>query len=142
MHLRLSSLALFLLATSAMASAQQTAVLDTAAVMPNDQHLDQIAEAGQLAGEIQACELDWEQYYLAYMQSERRRALNEGRTRESPEYQQRIGFIGIFFGATQRRALAEFEGKPCPDSRMPALAERLHAIMDAAEAREGAARGK
>ena len=129
-------IALAALVTVPSVFAQETAI-DTAAVVPDEQHLEYIAEAGRLAGEIQACELDWQQYYLAYMQSERRRAANEGRDPEGEEYQQRIAFIGMFFGANQGQALEQFKDQPCPDKHLPALAERVGSVMEAAQEREG-----
>ncbi|HEX9951996.1 MAG TPA: hypothetical protein VGB53_09530 [Rubricoccaceae bacterium] len=134
-------LALVLFAASPAAVAQRVRI-DSAAVLPTDAHLAQIAEAGQLAGEIQACELDWEPYYLGYMQSERRRAANEGRERGTAAYDQRIAFIGTFFGMTQGRAFAAFQGKPCPDDHLPALGERMHTIAVAARERETVSGGK
>ncbi len=107
------------------------------ATMPDGAHLEHIAEAGRLAGEIQACDLEWEEFYFAYMQSERRRAANEGRDEISLEYQQRIAFIGMFFGAIQGQALEEFEDQPCPTSSIPALADKVGVVMRAAWEREG-----
>ncbi len=137
--MRLVLLSLAVLGTALAAFAQDVAI-DTAAVVPDDEHLAQIMEAGQLAGEIQACELDWQSYYLAYMQAERQRATNEGRDPDSEEYQQRIAFIGVFFGATQGRARQQFQDRPCPDDHLPELAERAHGILDAAQARAEGAR--
>ena len=71
------------------------------------------------------------------MQSERRRAANEGLGWESLEYQQRLAFIGMFFGAYQGQALEEFEDQPCPNEHLPVLAERVGAVMQAAWEREG-----
>ena len=71
------------------------------------------------------------------MQSERRRAANEGRDELSLEYQQRIAFIGMFFGAVQGQALEEFKDQPCPTSYIPALADKVGAVMRAAWEREG-----
>ena len=132
---RFMRLALFI--TLAIFSTTPASFAQEDATMPDEAHLEHIAEAGRLAGEIQACELDWEEFYFAYMQSERRRAANEGRDELSLEYQQRIAFIGMFFGAVQGQALEEFEDQPCPTSSIPALADKVGVVMRAAWEREG-----
>lgn len=113
------------------AARAQDATANKAAVRPDSLHLVQIAEAGTLAGEIEACEVDWKTYYIAYMQSERRRAANE----EWP--QEKIAFVGALFGAFQGRSYDEHREEACPLERLPALAGRMDVVMDAARAREG-----
>ena len=123
------------LVTAPSALAQEAPGIDPA-VVPTDSHLAQIAEAGRLAGEIEACEFDWQPYYIAYMQSERRRAANEGYEPEGEEYGQRIAFIGMFFGANQGQVLAQSDGKPCSESQAEDLAERAVNVVHAAQDRE------
>ena len=104
--------------------------------MPDDQHLEVIAEAGRLAGEIEACEFEWEPYYLEYMQSERRRAESEGFERGSEGYDNRVAFIGMFFGANQQQAVNQSDGDPCTVKRAEELAELSGNAITAARARE------
>ena len=55
---------LVLLMTFAILAATPTSFAQEDATMPDEAHLEHIAEAGRLAGEIQACELDWEEFYF------------------------------------------------------------------------------
>ena len=135
----LVSLSLSIAACSAPAqgvAADQEGATEAGAMMPDDQHLEHIAEAGQLAGEIEACDFEWEPYYLEYMQSERRRAANEGFERGSEVYDQRIAFIGMFFGANQQQAIDRSDGNPCSMERAEELAGLAGNAITAARERE------
>ena len=129
-----AAVALLALATPALA--QQTAE-NVPPFVPNEEHLEHIAAAGRLAGQIQSCELDWQPYYLEYMQSERRRVSNDGFDRDSEAYGQRIAFIGMFFGANQGQVLNQSEEEDCSETRARELAERAAAIIHDAHDREG-----
>lgn len=130
-------LLVFALALLVSAASAQEAPLDTAAFVPDDAHLAQIVEAAKVAGEIKACDLPWEDYYLDYMQAERRRMEREGIERETPVYDQRIGFIGMYFGAIQEQTRLRYAGKPCGESQMLRLAERA-----ATQLRQAISRGR
>lgn len=90
---------LFLLFTLTLAFAQPFAADGLADDLIDDATSKRIADAARVAGQGSACGLNWQPYYLTFMQVER----------QGEWTQTQLAFMGVFFGALQA---VEAE-KPC-----------------------------
>jgi len=86
----------------------------TAPVIPFSDSVRVFSAAAPVAGALW-CDVEWQPYYLAFMQSERGKSWSE----------KQVAFIGTLFGLTQRAMWNALKQNPCPPETREMVLKRI-----------------
>ena len=86
----------------------------TAPVIPFSDSMRVVSAAAPVGGALW-CGVEWQSYYLAFMQSERRRSWSE----------KQVAFIGTLFGIAQRAMWNALRQNPCPPETREMVLRRM-----------------
>jgi hypothetical protein len=99
----------------------------TAPVIPFPDSVRVVGAATPVGGALW-CSVEWQPYYLAFMQSERRKSWSE----------KQVAFIGVLFGVAQYSMWNALKQNPCPPEAREAVLRRIGEATGSAEDANGA----